>query len=584
MRHTGPLYEAAAKMMDLGLVRGDSLFTPGYPVWTLAAAEDFQDRFITKGDPGKDSFMVKLKRQLDGAPRATAQLAAELIYVYLLPPAATSIGIAKKRALLQETLECCPEAVVVPVDLDQALNGGFARTGTAYNTERDRQIAYLIRFLIAFRKLPSDRQVASVRDPRTFRELADDVPIRSAQSMRNALLHLAFPDFFQDTVSDKQKSQIAQAFGQLITNFDANVDEQLLEIRSSLEQELGRAISFYDADIRAKWDPTWRPDPRPETREGGGLPGPEPPVDLPDASPQLSQELLIDLSWLNETIDLLREKRQLILYGPPGTGKTYLAQALAKYLATATGGQYRLVQFHPSYSYEDFFEGFRPTPGDHGGTLSFQLEPGPFKMLAQQAAAHPGHAHILVIDEINRANLAKVVGELYFLLEYRDREVSLQYSPKESFQLPDNLYVIGTMNTSDRSIALVDAAMRRRFNWQALFPDQPPVKDLLRRWLKAHTLDDRAASLLDGLNARIEDKDGKVGPSYLMTERARDDVGIRRIWEHQILPLLEERHAGEGVDVRSRYGVDALTSPQAVLADPWPLSAPVEQEAGEPSA
>ncbi|HUY54151.1 MAG TPA: AAA family ATPase [Candidatus Nanopelagicaceae bacterium] len=573
MAHEGPLYDAAAKMMDLGLRQGDSLFTPGYPVWTLATAEDFQDRFITKGDVGKDSFMVKLKRQLDNAPRATAQLAAELLYVYLLPPVSKSIGIAKKRALLQETLECSPETVVVPADLDQALDGGFASTGTAYNTERDRQISYLIRFLIAFRKLPADRQVASARDPRMFRALADDVPIRSAQSMRNALLHLAFPDFFQDTVSDKQKSQIAKAFGQLITSSDANVDEQLLEIRGSLERDRGRPISFYDDDIRAIWDPIGHPPPPP--------PPPPPGRNLPDATSELAAKLLVDQSWLNETIDLLREKRQLILYGPPGTGKTYLAQALAEYLAKSTDGEYRLVQFHPSYSYEDFFEGFRPTPGDHSGTISFELVPGPFKMLAAEATANPEHAYILVIDEINRANLAKVFGELYFLLEYRDRKVSLQYSPREWFQLPNNLYVIGTMNTSDRSIALVDAAMRRRFNWQALFPDQPPVKDLLRRWLKLHNLPGRAAYLLDALNAKIEDKDGKVGPSYLMTERAKDDLGIRRIWEHQILPLLEERHAGEGVDVRGWYGVDALDSATSIPGYPGSAVAPVEQEEGE---
>ncbi len=582
MAHEGPLYDAAAKMMDLGLRQGDSLFTPGYPVWTLATAEDFQDRFITKGDVGKDSFMVKLKRQLDNAPRATAQLAAELLYVYLLPPVSKSIGIAKKRALLQETLECSPETVVVPADLDQALDGGFASTGTAYNTERDRQISYLVRFLIAFRKIPADRQVASARDPRMFRALADDVPIRSAQSMRNALLHLAFPDFFQDTVSDKQKSQIAKAFGQLITNYDANVDEQLLEIRNALELDRGRPINFYDADVRAIWQGQG-PTPEPPVARGDGIPQhPKPPVSLlPPADQELAARLLIDESWLNETIDLLREKRQLILYGPPGTGKTYLAQALAEYLAQATGGDYRLVQFHPSYSYEDFFEGFRPTPGDQGGTISFDLEPGPFKMLAAEATANPNHAYILVIDEINRANLAKVFGELYFLLEYRDRNVSLQYSPKEKFQLPDNLYAIGTMNTSDRSIALVDAAMRRRFNWQALFPDQPPVKDLLRRWLRLHNLPERAAHLLDALNARIEGKDGKVGPSYLMTERAKDDLGIRRIWEHQILPLLEERHAGEGVDVRGQYGVDALDSATAIPVYPGSAPAPVEQEEGE---
>ena len=561
-------------MMDLGFRKGDSLFTPGYKVWTKQAAEDLKARFIDAPDMGTDTFMVKFKKQLEGGPRATVQLAAELLYVYLLPPVPSDFLPQTKLKLLSEILSWSPEPVTVPDELVLGLREGFAGIGTAYNTYRDRQLAFVIRVLLALRGLDQSRAEAALGDPWKFRSAVYSVEVNSANSMRNALLHLAFPDTFEDIVSDRHKELIRAAFKDLVPDGAHDVDEALLGIHQALDRELGRPISFYDDDVRDKWEP---PGPPP-------LPPPPPPPGgaLPDATQQLAQELLIDRLWLNETIDLLREKRQLILYGPPGTGKTFLAQALAGYLADATGGGYQLVQFHPSYSYEDFFEGFRPTPGDHGGTISFQLEPGPFKMLAQQAAAHPGQAHILVIDEINRANLAKVFGELYFLLEYRDREVSLQYSPKESFQLPDNLYVIGTMNTSDRSIALVDAAMRRRFNWQALFPDQPPVKDLLRRWLKAHNLDERAASLLDALNARIEGKDGKVGPSYLMTERARDDLGIRRIWEHQILPLLEERHAGEGVEVRSRYGVDALTSPQAVLADPWPLSAPVEQEAGEP--
>lgn len=132
MAHEGPLYEAAAKMMDLGLVRGDSLFTPGHPVWTLATAEDLQERFIAKGDTSKNTFMVKFKKQLAGAPRKTVQLAAELLYVYLLPPVPRDIALGRKRALLSETLECSPEAVNVPTELDLALQAGFASTGVAW--------------------------------------------------------------------------------------------------------------------------------------------------------------------------------------------------------------------------------------------------------------------------------------------------------------------------------------------------------------------------------------------------------------------------------------------------------------------
>lgn len=505
---------------------------------------------------------------MEGAPRATVQLAAELLCVYLLPPVPSSIGAAAKRKLPAETLACAPETVTVPEDLEAALASGFAKTGAAYNTNRFYQLSYLIHFLIALLELPAVQQQAATHDPRRFRELAYAVPVQRGQSMRNALLHLAFPDFFEDTVSDKHKSRIAEAFKTLVTSHDANVDERILEIRNGLERELGPTFDFYDSDIRPRWDPSS------EQGEGEPANGEAPlagkvrgadtkvPLEglLPDVTYAVAAQLLIDRGWLNETIDLLREKGQLILYGPPGTGKTYLALALARHCVQAKGGEYELVQFHPSYSYEDFFEGFRPRAGAQHGTISFDLEPGPFKLLAQRAAENPDRPYILVIDEINRANLSKVFGELYFLLEYRDRKVSLQYSRHEDFRLPSNLYLIGTMNTSDCSIALVDVAMRRRFNWRPLFPDRAPVQGLFRAWLKSRGMSELAADLLDWLNILIEDPDAKIGPSHLMTSRAGELGGIRRIWEHQILPLLEERHAGERMDVRARYGVDALLS------------------------
>ena len=137
-----------------------------------------------------------------------------------------------------------------------------------------------------------------------------------------------------------------------------------------------------------------------------------------------------------------RSRPQLIFYGPPGTGKTYLATRLARHLTE--DGAVKLVQFHPSYTYEDFFEGFRPSPGGDG-SLTFTLRAGPFRDFAEVAAANPSTAYILIIDEINRANLAKVFGELYFLLEYRDSSISLHYSPDKEFTLPQNLFIIGTM-------------------------------------------------------------------------------------------------------------------------------------------
>ncbi|MDA3647123.1 DUF4357 domain-containing protein [Saccharopolyspora indica] len=284
-------------------------------------------------------------------------------------------------------------------------------------------------------------------------------------------------------------------------------------------------------------------------------------LELPDPTPALAEELLVhDVSWLQEVRDLLWDDKQLIFYGPPGTGKTYLARKLAEYLG---GGpeQVSFVQFHPSYSYEDFFEGFRPREDPGTKEVAFRLVDGPLRKLADHASLEDNRhlPHFLVIDEINRANLAKVFGELYFLLEYRNQSVQLTYSG-DSFALPQNLFIIGTMNTADRSIALVDAAMRRRFSFVELSPSVEPTSGLLRRWLAKHNHAPQPADLLDELNRRIRHSEFHIGPSYLMKPGTYRDGGLERTWRTKILPLLEEHHYGEEVDLEKRYGLAALRS------------------------
>lgn len=279
---------------------------------------------------------------------------------------------------------------------------------------------------------------------------------------------------------------------------------------------------------------------------------------LPDATDELAASLLVDRSWLQESIDLLRDLRQLIYYGPPGTGKTFIAQRLARHIAGPEN--VTLVQFHPAYSYEDFFEGFRPQESGTESGVTFALQSGPFRRLVDQAREHPSQAHVLIIDEINRANLAKVFGELYFLLEYRDEAIDLLYSPGEQgFTMPKNVYLIGTMNTADRSIALVDTAMRRRFAFVALHPSQEPIAGLLGRWLDREGLPEQAARLLATLNERIDDEDFKIGPSYLMRRSIyENESGFERVWRTAIMPLLQEHHYGQNIDLASRYGLPAL--------------------------
>lgn len=264
----------------------------------------------------------------------------------------------------------------------------------------------------------------------------------------------------------------------------------------------------------------------------------------------LANDLLCDVEFLKDIMALLEDKRQVILYGPPGTGKTYFARQLAW---TLTGiaddvvyedeGPYSLLQFHPAYSYEDFFEGFRPHVDDKGQMI-YKLTSGPLVRLAERAEEHPDELHVMVIDEINRANLPRVFGELLYLLEYRGEWTQTQYRPVDGFVLPSNLWIIGTMNTADRSIALIDAAMRRRFHFVPFFPDREPTAGLLRRWCGRNEPGQAwMADLLDAVNQRLHGDLGGdymlIGPSHFM-KHDLDEKSLGRIWEYNIEPLIAD--------------------------------------------
>jgi MoxR-like ATPase len=265
--------------------------------------------------------------------------------------------------------------------------------------------------------------------------------------------------------------------------------------------------------------------------------GSEPPPPPVTELAELARSLSLDESWLQDTVQLLRDRRQLVFYGPPGTGKTYVARTLADWLA-GDSGTVQLVQFHPSYAYEDFVQGYRPAELS-SGQAGFRLSDGPLKRLATTASNHPEATHVLIIDEINRANIAKVFGELYFLLEYRKEEVTLQYSDT-GFVLPDNLLIIGTMNSADRSIALVDFALRRRFYFVPFYPGRRPIEGLLRRKLAAERPEMLwVADVVDKANALIDDPDLAIGPSHFLGRELTEEW-VRLIWDHAVLPTIAE--------------------------------------------
>lgn len=229
----------------------------------------------------------------------------------------------------------------------------------------------------------------------------------------------------------------------------------------------------------------------------------------------------------------IERKGQAILYGPPGTGKTFVAERLARHLIGGGDGFWDLVQFHPAYAYEDFIQGIRPKTTSGGG-LSYPTEPGRFLEFCAKASGREGKC-VLIIDEINRANLARVFGEMMYLLEYRDREVPL--AGGGTLRIPTNVLVIGTMNTADRSIALVDHALRRRFAFLALYPDFDVLRCYHRNKGKAFPVE-KLVQVLTRLNSAIHDRHYAVGITFFLREELSAEIAD--IWRMEIEPYLDE--------------------------------------------
>jgi hypothetical protein len=266
--------------------------------------------------------------------------------------------------------------------------------------------------------------------------------------------------------------------------------------------------------------------------------------------------------WLQRARHLLGLKKQLILQGVPGTGKTHVARCLARLLTGGRAGGVRLVQFHPAYSYEEFVEGIKvrsvAVEGRHD--ITYPVEDGLLCAFAAEASRQPSDPFVLVIDEINRGNLPRVFGELLYLLEYRDQALVLPYS-RRGFRLPVNLYLLATMNAADRSVALVDQALRRRFS----FLDMAPDSGVLASWLSAHppaagpAFAERVLTLFERLNARLRadlGPQGQVGHSYFMVGDL-DEARLRIVWQHHVRPLLDEHFAGRPERLAS-YELDSL--------------------------
>lgn len=304
--------------------------------------------------------------------------------------------------------------------------------------------------------------------------------------------------------------------------------------------------------------------------DGAERPGPDPQPDdpgepIPFTVDDALEKLFLTREQFTGVLDTLARKKNLILEGAPGVGKTFVARRIAwALLKEKENARVEMVQFHQSYAYEDFVQGWRPT--EQGG---FELRNGTFHRFCRRAAARPQHDYVFIIDEINRGNLSKIFGELMMLIEHdkrgEDYAVQLTYSKAddERFFVPPNVYLLGMMNTADRSLALVDYALRRRFAFVRLRPafTSDAFAEYMTKVGVSEEVLDRIVSRMTELNREIARDAANLGPGFEIghsffvpgeDEEEADAAWFERVIRQEIEPLLQEYWLGDPARVERR--------------------------------
>lgn len=543
---------AAAEEWKKQCLLSDESILSTKALWTAKNFDLLDQYFIQNPLEGKNSYIVKLHTQLEKAPNEVKRLAAEVLWVLMLFP--SNIGGHKKRENIQEIWSWSGETLDVDQPNLKILDHGIGSSGIAFNTKIPWELTFVIQLIQVWKRQGADRQAALLADPWAFGNWVDALPKEGKPQFRHMLLYLMFPDTYERISSTGNKGTIVEKFWEYCKSVKPLPDEseaittdrRLAAIRAALEAKFdGQEIDFYTPPARALWYK--EADIEPEAPVTADV---EPPV-IPSAVYTMRDALegvFLPAEEFAEIIDALKSKRNAILQGPPGVGKTFMAQRIAFALIGAKDSRrVQFIQFHQSYSYEDFIEGYRPS-GDGG----FHLNEGLFRKFCTKAIEDPQSGYVLIIDEVNRGNLSKIFGELMLLIEHDKRKpefaLTLPYSGVP-FYVPPNLYIIGLMNTADRSLALVDYALRRRFSFitlKPLFQSQG-----FSEWLSTRVAPSVVAAIIKralALNEAIEHDLALgagfcVGHSYFCPDEKDHDLAepwYRRIVKTEVEPLLNE--------------------------------------------